>query len=76
MDAQVVEAGDQQDRDGEGPTSNADLWGVPSACKRGCHDGCARQVIKVVVGVSKARVGVGLIGLKTELMKLSLLLFT
>ena len=74
MDAQIVEAGHHQDRDGERHSCHTDLRGIPTPCKRQGQDNSTSHVIKTVIRVCEAGVGVRFVGLEAELMKLSFLL--
>ena len=74
MNAQIVEAGHHQDRYREGETGHANLGCVPSAREGQGENHCTGKVVQTVIWVGKAGVGVGLVGLEAELMKLGLLL--
>ena len=74
MNAQIVEAGDHQNRYCEGHARHTDLWRIPSPGEGQTEHDCTGDVIEGVIGVGKARVGVCLVGLEAELMKLSFLI--
>ena len=74
MNAQIVEAGDHQNRYCEGHTGHTDLWRIPSPGEGQTEHGSTGDVIEGVIGVGKAGVGVCLVGLEAELMKLSFLI--